>query len=65
MNERECRLCHRSYTRKLNHIKQYNKKHAYDEFVRKHLSSDPSMCYICKAIFNGDSSNHVALRHRV
>jgi hypothetical protein len=62
MRERQCHICKRLYTAKLNHVKKYHRKDAYTEFKKAHLS--PELCHVCKSAFEGDSLNHIALRHR-
>lgn len=64
MRERQCHICKRLYTVKLNHVKQYHTKYAYIQYEKAHLSPDLSMCHRCKSLFDGDSLTHIALKHK-
>jgi hypothetical protein len=61
--ERQCRICERLYTKKLNHVKKYHTINAYTKFQAKHLNTELSMCHICKIAFDENPMTHVKVKH--
>jgi hypothetical protein len=58
-----CGICGKQYTagRKIDHIKRYHKKEAYEFFIEYHIKNN--FCDVCKNTIVEDPKLHVAKKH--